>query len=131
MDVAYAVMGGLVLVCLVQAALLWRVFRVVGAVGRADERLAHFGGALALLTETTESGFRAMALEIGRLGKTGGSPASRSSNGRVSRAARRGRTVTEIAAAEDVSEGEVRLRLHLASAANSMQETSNATLRAR
>jgi hypothetical protein len=129
MDVTYAVMGGLVLLCLVQTALLWRVFRVVGAVERADERLAHFAGALALLTETTESGFRSMALEIGRLGRWGAAGASsRSTNGRVARAARKGRSVAEIAAAEDVSEGEVRLRLRLQQAAQ--EEGRDAALRA-
>lgn len=131
MHLTEAVIGGLVLVCLVQAVLLWRVLRVVGAVARADDRLAHFSAALALLTETTESGFRATALEIGRLGKVGVAGfSSRSTNGRVSRAARKGRTVAEIAAAEDVSEGEVRLRLHMATTSGRGQEASDATLRA-
>lgn len=124
---------GLTLVCLVQGALLWRILRMLGAMERAEDRLSQFSGALALLTETTESGFRAMALELGRLGKTGASASSsRVTNGRVSRAAKKGRTAAEIAAAEDVSEGEVRLRLHLSErAARASRENGHASLRTR
>ncbi|MGE3276365.1 MAG: hypothetical protein AB7O67_14730 [Vicinamibacterales bacterium] len=126
------ILGGLTLVCLVQGVLLFRVLRMLGAMERAEDRLSQFSGALALLTETTESGFRALALELGRLGKTGAAAASsRSTNGRVSRAAKRGRSVPEIAAAEDVSEGEVRLRLSLAERGRTAKENGHASLRAR
>ncbi|MEW6321187.1 MAG: hypothetical protein AB1635_08860 [Acidobacteriota bacterium] len=133
MEMTNWILGGLVALCLVQGALLWRVFRLLAAVERAEDRLSQFSGALALLTETTESGFRALAIEVGRVGKTGAAAAgSKSTNGRVARAARRGRTISEIAALEDVSEGEVRLRLHLAQqAARAAREDGHATVRAR
>jgi len=124
---------GLTLVCLVQGALLWRIMRMLGAMERAEDRLSQFSGALALLTETTESGFRALALELGRLGRSGADGASsRVTNGRVSRAAKKGRSAAEIAAAEDVSEGEVRLRLHLTErGGRALRETEYASMRAR
>ncbi len=115
MDYVVAVISVL---CLLQAVLLFRVLRVLTAVDRAEDRLAHFSGALALLTETTEEGFRTMALEIARAAK-GGKPAAepRVSTTRVVRAARQGRSFADIAADEQVSEGEVRLRLSLAESA--------------
>jgi len=115
------------ILCLAQAALLFKVLRVLGAVDRAEDRLAHFSGALALLTETTEEGFRATALEIARRGQGAyprsddragtepdAVPTPRVSASRVMRAVRSGWAVPEIAAEEQVSEGEVRLRLALA-----------------
>lgn len=122
----------------VQSVLVWRLLRALHTVQRLDEKLGHFGDALSLLTETTESGFRAVAAELDRVtpeapiaatsaAKAGRASASagstlnalkkiapRTSAARINDAARRGRTVTEIAAAEELSEGEVRLRLHLA-----------------
>ena len=50
--------------CLAQAVLLWRVSRAMAGWRRIEERVGQFGGALTLLTETTESGFRAMATEL-------------------------------------------------------------------
>lgn len=97
-----------------QVWLLWRLTRVLGSAASVEQRLGHFGEALSLLTETTESGFRAVADELGR--RRDDIPSflqSRAATSRVAAAARRGRSVTEIAAAEEVSEGEVRLRLHL------------------
>ena len=89
---------------------------VTRRLGRFDQRLAHLTDALSLLTETAEVGFRANAAEIGRLGER--APAERdpslTATGRVTRAVRRGRSVQQIAADEQMSEGEVRLRLHLA-----------------
>jgi len=140
------IVGGLSLLCLLQAVLLFRVLRVLGAVDRAEDRLAHFSGALALLTETTEEGFRSLALEITRGGKSSSNGAykglgentkkdafsaasvvmdktarpdasPRVMTSRLVRAVHRGRTVPEIAADEQLSQGEVRLRLSLAEAA--------------
>ncbi|MDP1569092.1 MAG: hypothetical protein Q8L86_03740 [Vicinamibacterales bacterium] len=124
------VMGGLVMLCLVQASMLFRVFRVIGAAERTEERLSHYSGALALLTETTESGFRAMALELGRLGHPAATGSARVTTARVARQARRGRTITEIASSEDVSEGEVRLRMHLAEQGGRKKENVNGAMRA-
>jgi hypothetical protein len=92
------------------------LFLVTRRLGRFDKRLAHLTDALSLLTETAEVGFRANAEEIGRLGERAPAKrtASKSATGRVLRAVRRGRSLQEIAADEQMSEGEVRLRLHLA-----------------
>jgi hypothetical protein len=106
---AMAVLG---LICLVETFLLWRVARSLGALDRFEDRLAHFSGALTLLTETTESGFRSLAIELARTQKSTGS-GSRSVTRRVVRAARQGRSPLEIAAREQIAESEVRLRLHL------------------
>ena len=126
------IVGGLILLCLVQASLLFRVLRAVGAVERTEDRLSHYSGALALLTETTESGFRALALELGRVGKSAAPAAPRVTNTRVVRQVRRGRSVAEIASSEDVSEGEIRLRVHLAEqASRKAKETTNGALRAK
>lgn len=83
---------------------------------RFDQRLAHLSDALSLLTETAEAGFRANATEIGRLGERPFSERadSTTASGRLLRAVRRGQSVPQIAADEQMSEGEVRLRLHMA-----------------
>jgi hypothetical protein len=102
---------------IVQGWILWRLLGAVGIVRQMDEKLAHFGDALTLLTETTEGGFRAVALELDRTASHTGAakkPVGRPTSARMTAAAKRGRTVEEIAATEQVSEGEVRLRLHLA-----------------
>src|SRR5262249_33526131 len=102
---------------IVQAWILWRLLGAVGIVKRMEEKLTHFGDALTLLTETTEGGFRAVALELDRAASRAGTakkPVARPTSARMTAAAKRGRTVEEIAATEQVSEGEVRLRLHLA-----------------
>ncbi len=130
------VVAGLSVIAVLQALMLFRVFRALGAVDRAEDRLAHFSGALALLTETTEEGFRSLALEVARAGEaTAGEQRKkkaifaassgtavaherpRPTTSRLARAATRGRTVPEIAADEQISESEVRLRLSLADSA--------------
>jgi hypothetical protein len=104
-------------VLVIQGWILWRLLGAVGGVQRMEDKLAHFGDALTLLTETTEGGFRAVATELDRASHTTGTakkPAPRPTSARISAAAKRGRSIEEIAATEQVSEGEVRLRLHLA-----------------
>lgn len=100
---------------LAQIIMLWRFTHVVGTIRRYEERLGHLGDTMTLLTETTETGFRAMALEIERLAasEAAKAPPVRPSSTRIANAARRGRSIQQIAADEQVSEGEVRLRLHL------------------
>ena len=106
---------GLGLVALVQTLLLWRASRALGRLHAVESRVEKFGDALTLLTDTTESAFRVVASEINRTpGSRVVSRASVARTAKVARAARRGTTVTEIAAAEEMAEGEVRLRLHLA-----------------
>jgi len=112
----------------VQALLLWRMLRVSKGLRQCDERLAHFGDALALLTETAESGFQAMAAEVSRLAApVSGSAARRTTTRRIASAARRGKTVPQIAAEEEVSEGEVRLRLQLCERTLAEQTLPSAT----
>lgn len=130
-----ALTTGIVAVLAVQGWFFWRLLRALTTVQRLDEKLGHFGDALSLLTETTESGFRAVALELDRTPQAGPGGAvkktsaqsalARASGARINAAARRGRSVSEIAAAEQLSEGEVRLRLHLAKQA-AMSKTAPA-----
>jgi hypothetical protein len=99
---------------LLQAVLVWRLLTTHRALNRVHARLTNHGEALSLLTDTSENGFGAIARELDRLATPDVKPARRASTRRVATAARKGRSVTDIAAAERVSEGEVRLRLHLA-----------------
>jgi hypothetical protein len=114
---------------IVQGWILWRLLGAVGVVRTMDEKLAHFGDALTLLTETTEGGFRAVASELDRAALHSGSGLAKKpavpkpTSARMTAAAKRGRSVEEIAATEQVSEGEVRLRLHLAKQAAQAKAT--------
>jgi hypothetical protein len=85
------------------------------AIDRLDDRLAHLIAGVSLLTDTTEGGLRDVAMEVGRLAGSGATakPRVRAAQRRIATAASRGRTVQDIAAAEQVSEGEVRLHLQL------------------
>lgn len=99
---------------IVQIGLLWKNLRLTRSLRRAEQRVGQLGDALALLTETSEVGFRTMATEIERIADAG--PRRREPRVNVARlaaAVRRGRPVSEVAAAEGLSEGEVALRLHL------------------
>jgi hypothetical protein len=96
----------------IQAALAIRLLVALGRLGRLEERVQHLGDALALLTETAESGFNTMASEIERIRQARSRTAEpRATSTRPASAAGRGRTIREIARNEDPSEGEVRLRL--------------------
>jgi hypothetical protein len=106
---AFAICG------LAQLLLLWLLLSHRRTQAALETRLARQADALALLTETSEAGFAAVARELER-GATTARPARRPSARRLTAAARKGRSLTEIAAAEQMSEGEVRLRLHLAGA---------------
>jgi hypothetical protein len=111
---------GTVLAALVlaQAWLLWRLTRVLASAARVEARVGHFADALSLLTETTEAGFKAVAEELDRRREQ--APAllqNRAATARVNAAARRGCSIPEIAAAEELAEGDVRLRLHMATQA--------------
>lgn len=111
---------------LAQIVMLWRFTHVVGTIHRFEARLGHVGDTMTLLTETTETGFRAMALEIERLASAESTrPDPRASATRMTTAARRGRSIPQIAADEDVSEGEVRLRLHLSDQARATKATAS------
>jgi hypothetical protein len=123
--------AALAVAMIVQGWILWRLLGAVGVVQRLDEKLAHFGDALTLLTETAEGGFRAVAAELDRNTLQAGQGATavkkpltpRPTSARMTAAAKRGRSLEEIAATEQVSEGEVRLRLHLAKQAAQAKAT--------
>ena len=100
--------AALTLLSAVQAWLLWRLSRMVAASARLEEKVGHLGDALSILTETSEAGFKAIADELTRPVR------SKTPIARLKAAARRGTSIADIAAAEHMSEGEVRLRLHLA-----------------
>ena len=86
------------------------------AIERLDDRIAHLLAGVSLLTDTTEGALRDVAAEINRLAVTSDLPRARpraATQRRIAGEARRGRTVQDIAATEQISEGEVRLRLQL------------------
>jgi hypothetical protein len=104
-------------------ALLWRAVRAMRAMAAFEARVARLTEALTLLADTTESGFRAVTEQLNvqtPVRPVAAAPRPRrTTTGRVARAARAGVPVAEIAAAEEVSQGEVQLRLHMAKAAGS------------
>jgi hypothetical protein len=126
----YWVAGGGVLVAALMASFRVQVLQQRRLV-RLDERLAQLTAGISLLTDTTEGGLRDMAHEIERLAganaKTSKPRARAATQRRVSNAARRGRSVQDIAAKEQMAESEVRLRLKMADAA--AREKAHATVR--
>jgi hypothetical protein len=124
---------------LLEAAATWWLIRASRRLSRVDERLGQLTEALGLLTETVEAGFRANAAELMRLAEQASAPpvpvrpakpaplakpapAPASTGGakprtrRTAAAAspRNGRHVKDTAPGEEMSEAELRLRLHLA-----------------
>jgi hypothetical protein len=100
-------------------------------IGKLGDRIAHLAAGISLLTDTVEGGLRDVAQELERQGAVKVSPrpkARAATQRRVTTAARRGRSVRDIAAIEKMSEGEVRLRLQLANAA-ATREKAHATVR--
>ena len=84
------------------------------ALTQIDQRLTHIRSAVELLTDTTESALQTAFAEIERMSDGGHGLTQRAElPARVQSAARNGRTAREIAQAEGLSEGEVRLRLRL------------------
>ena len=109
-------------------AVLWVGVRLQAAIERTDDRVSHLLAGVSLLTDTTEGALRDVAAEITRLAtrQEGSTRPRAATQRRVTAAARRGRSVHEIAATEEVSEGEVRLRLQLEQAA---KERAHASMR--
>ena len=126
----YWLAGGGVLVAALIASFRVQVLQHRRLV-RLDERLAHLTAGISLLTDTAEGGLRDVAQEIERLAALGAKTAKPKTRAatqrRVSNAARRGRSVQDIAATEKMAEGEVRLRLQMANAAS--REKAHATVR--
>jgi hypothetical protein len=109
---------------------LWRVRRMLSVVAVIQERVNTLTNSVALLTDTTESCFRAISMQMQFLQSSNGRPAARrtasvaeppvdtassrkAKQRRVVGAARRGDAVAAIAAREDLAETEVALRLHV------------------
>jgi hypothetical protein len=83
------------------------------ALGRVEERVAQLSTGVSLLTNTTEDGLRGVALEIARLASAADAKAQPHSTlrERIAAAAGHGRSVQDIAASEQLSEGEVLLHM--------------------
>ena len=110
---------------------LWRVRRLLAVVPQLHERFDHLTNSMALLTDTTESCFKALSMQFqfvqtqsvkpgaavrprGAAPEMAGDPAARKARQRrVVGAARRGESLAEIAAREDLAESEVALHLHI------------------
>lgn len=109
---------------------LWRVRRLLAVVRQIQDRLATLANSVALLTDTTESCFRAVSMQVQFMQSPAGRQAARrptqaadapaeSASARKARqrrvvgAARRGEALAAIAAREDLAETEVALRLHV------------------
>ena len=105
--------SGIVLV--LATALVVARRRQRAAIARLDERLTHLAAGVSLLTNTTEDGLRSIAMEVARLaGASEQKPSAQlTTRQRIAAAAGHGRSVQDIAASEQVSEGEVLLHLLL------------------
>lgn len=115
MNYALMGLGGVSVLQLVALLVLLRRRKALD-LSRIDARLAHFGEALALLTDTTQTGFASVAAELERSGGRRAPVVSRAATSkRIVGAAKRGRSIQDIAASEEVSESEIRLHLGLAS----------------
>jgi hypothetical protein len=124
MTMTYA-LAALAVVALAQTVVTWQLARRVRAAAPLDRRLAHFAEALALLTDTTETGLANLATELeqstrrrGTRASVGGAPRSsarstapKATSRRIVTATRCGKPIAEIAAAEGLSESEVMLHL--------------------
>jgi hypothetical protein len=124
MQLTLMTVGGATL--LILGALVWMHVQHQAALERLDDRMAHLLAGVSLLTDTTEGALRDVATEINRMATAGSiatspgttdalrpRPARAATQRRISGAARRGTAVQDIAATEQMSEGEVRLRLEL------------------
>lgn len=107
-------LGGMTLLQSVALGVLLKQRRNLD-LSRLEGRLSRFAEALALLTDTTQSGLASIAGELERAGRRPAPAASRATTSkRIVTAVRRGRTVQQVAADEQVSESEIRLHLGLA-----------------
>lgn len=114
MNYAIAVLGGMTLLQLVALGLLLRRRNDLD-LSRVETRLAHFGEALALLTDTTQAGFTSVAAELEQPDRKAVRTPNRAAvSKRIVGAVRRGRSIQDVAADEAVSESEIRLHLGLA-----------------
>src|SRR5690349_3931699 len=89
--------------------LLWRAIGLLRSLAGLEDRVARLTEALALLADTTETGFRSMTEQLVPVTVTTAAGARkteqavRTTTSRVVRASKQGQTATEIAAAQQVS----------------------------
>ena len=126
---AGAVTVALVVVSGIETWLLCRVVRRVEVLGRIDERVSSLAHTIALLTDTTEACFNAVAAQLQTTASPRPARTRASKQRRVVEAASHGRSVAEIAAAEELAESEVRLVLHLAQPAMGMEDVEHGAMR--
>jgi DNA-binding NarL/FixJ family response regulator len=127
MNLVLMTIGGATL--LVLGGLVWVHVQQQAAIERLDDRIAHLLAGVSLLTDTTEGALRDVATEITRLSSNAEAARLRPraiTQKRIARAVNRGRTLQDIAASEQISEGEVRLRLQLE---NARKERAHASVR--
>jgi hypothetical protein len=108
--------------------LLWQ--RLRGR--RLHDRVGHLSTAMALLTDTLETSLNDVSRELAKLSAPSPAPvgakARSSAQRRVRSAAKLGHSVPDIAASEEMSEGEVRLMLQM-SPKNAIERANHADLR--
>lgn len=108
----------------VQAVGMWLLWRRTASAEAMRARVDRMGEAIAMLSETAEAGFAAVAQELDKQRRV---PTLRPTSTRatiarrVVKAANAGETVETIARRESLSEGEVRLHLALAESATRLQ----------
>ena len=107
-------LGLLAGIILVTGITIWQTISVRRTMASLEARLGRQADALTLLTETSDSGFALIARELERATTAPVKAARKPSTRRMTTAARKGRSIAEIAAAEGLSESEVHLRLHIA-----------------
>jgi hypothetical protein len=103
---------------------LFRVRRLLKVLVAFEERLRSLTTSVSLLTDTTESCFKALSMQLQfvqaqNLARSARRSDSRGESGRLVRqsrmaaAARQGETLASVAASEQIAEGEAALRLHM------------------
>jgi signal transduction histidine kinase len=114
LSAADIVVVSLLVACVVCQAWCLKTMRTsLAALPALDERVARLTRSVALLVDTTEGCFEAVSAQLVRNDDTV-TPRRQQRQRRVVGAAKRGRTVAQIAAEEDVAEGEVALRVRMA-----------------
>lgn len=123
------VIGTVAVLSVVNILLVWRVAARLGALGRLEERVSTLTHTIALLTDTTETCFNVVAAQLEPAAAARSAKPRAARQRRVVGAASTGRTVSEIAADEEVAESEVALRLALSRRAAAWEELENGTMR--
>jgi len=127
----YSGIALLLVVLVLQIGILRAISNLLQKSRYLEERTNKSSELFTMLTEACAGGFASMAEELTRVADQ--TPQARRtpvSSSKLKRAAGRGQPIHEIAAAEQLAEGEVRLRLFLENARAAAKESINGTLRA-